>query len=66
MDVCVILQYITLLTNRLKILCLKLITRTNTARKIGRFSGKRIVYVLAVVWDRDGKHLLYHYSKLTG
>jgi len=57
MVVCGVLQYITLMTNRPKILCLKLITRINAARKIGRFSGKRIVYVLVVVWDRDGKHL---------
>jgi len=60
MDVCSVSQYITLLANRFKILCLKLITQKNTVKKIGRFSGKRIVYVLVVVCDRDGKHLLYH------
>ena len=64
--VCGVSQYITLLTNRLRILCLKTITRKNTARKTGRLSGKRIVYVLVVIWDRDDKHLPYHYSKLTG
>jgi hypothetical protein len=37
MDVCGASQYNTLLTYRLRLLCLKLMTQTNTARKIGRY-----------------------------